>query len=87
MPSGPVNSSADMLSDGKLQRRRFWQDVDHPVIGRMPMFRVPFTMGGLPRDEMDHPPLLGEHTWEIASSLLGMDRHEYEDLVAEEVLY
>jgi len=87
VPSGRVNSSAEILTDPRLERRRFWQDVDHPVIGKMPMFRVPFEMDGLARADMDHPPLLGEHTWEIASSLLDMERSEFERLVAEEVLY
>ena len=87
VPSGPVNTSADMLSDPRLEHRRFWQDVDHPVIGEMPMFRAPFMMAGVERNEMKRPPLLGEHTWEIASSLLDMDRSEYDQLTAEEVLY
>jgi len=87
VPSGSVNSSADMLSDPRLERRRFWQEVRHPVIGKMPMFRAPFTMDGLARSDMERPPLLGEHTWEIASSLLDMDRTEFDRLVAEEILY
>ncbi len=87
VPSGPVNSSADILSDSRLKQRGFWQDIEHPVIGKMPMFRAPFSMEGVVRGEMERPPLLGEHTWQVASSLLDMDRAEFDRLTVEEILY
>lgn len=86
VPAGPVHSSSDVLADPILSKRRFWFEADHPVIGSMPMFRIPIRIAGDRRDVPSRPPLLGEHTWEIASALLGMDRAEYDRLVAEEVL-
>jgi benzylsuccinate CoA-transferase BbsF subunit len=86
VPSGPVNTSADMLADTNLNERGFWQVVDHPVIGEMPMFTVPFIRDGV-RQKMTPPPLLGEHTWEVASALLDMSRDRYDELVEAEVLY
>ncbi len=86
VPSGPVNTSADLLSDTNLNERGFWQIVDHSVIGEMPMFTVPFIRDG-GRQGMTPPPLLGEHTWEVASTLLGMSRQRYDELVEAQVLY
>ncbi len=86
VPAGPVNSSRDVLEDPTLTARGFWYESEHPVIGSMPMFRLPICTVGGRRDSPSRPPLLGEHTWEVASSLLGMTRVEYDRLVAEEVL-
>jgi benzylsuccinate CoA-transferase BbsF subunit len=87
VPSGAVNDSADVLSDQRLDSRGFWHEIEHPVIGHMPMFRLPFVLEPGGRGPMTRPPLLGEHTWEIASEVLGFDRDTYERLVDEEVLY
>lgn len=87
VPNGPVHTSADMTTDPSLETRGFWDVVDHPVIGEMPMFRLPFLRDGDGRDPMSRPPLLGEHTWEIASTLLGMDETTFETLTVAEILY
>jgi benzylsuccinate CoA-transferase BbsF subunit len=86
VPAGPVNNSADLLADQNLNERGFWQWLQHPVIGEMPMFTIPFMRDGGNRT-MSRPPLLGEHTWDVASSLLGMPRDRYEELVEAEILY
>jgi benzylsuccinate CoA-transferase BbsF subunit len=86
VPAERVNSSRDVLTDRRLVERGFWYDVDHPVIGTMPMFRLPFRWEGSRVSKPARPPLLGEHTWEVASSLLGMDREEFDRLTAEGVL-
>ncbi|MGH8913433.1 MAG: CaiB/BaiF CoA transferase family protein [Acidimicrobiia bacterium] len=87
VPNGAVNTSAELLEDQNLNVRGFWQVVDHPVIGEMPMFSLPFIRDSEPRRPMTRPPLLGEHTWEVASQLLGMERERFDSLVAAEVLY
>jgi benzylsuccinate CoA-transferase BbsF subunit len=87
VPAGPVNSAADMLADPRLRARGFWQPVDHPVIGEIPMFHLPFRMGPDDRPPMSSPPLLGEHTREVATGLLGLTEQEYDDLVAEGVFH
>lgn len=87
VPSGPVNTSADLLVDPRLNARGFWQIVQHPVIGEMPMFSLPFIRLPEGRPTLTRPPLLGEHTWDVASELLGMDRERYDELVAAEILY
>ena len=48
---------------------------------------LPFKIVGRPRPVLRAAPLLGEHTWEIAASVLEMDRAEYDRLVAERVFY
>jgi len=86
VPAERVNSSGDILTDPRLVERGFWYDIDHPVIGTMPMFRIPFRWDGSRASSPGRPPLLGEHTWEVASSLLDMDRAEFDRLTGEGVL-
>jgi benzylsuccinate CoA-transferase BbsF subunit len=87
VPNGQVNTSADVLDDPVLKGRRFWDTIEHPVIGEMPMFRLPFIREPGGRQPMTRPPLLGEHTWEVASEILGMDRERFEALTSAEILY
>jgi crotonobetainyl-CoA:carnitine CoA-transferase CaiB-like acyl-CoA transferase len=57
------------------------------VIGEMTAPSAPFLDGGGRTGPEQPAPLLGEHTREIASSLLGMSGDEIDALVAEEVLW
>jgi benzylsuccinate CoA-transferase BbsF subunit len=87
VPAGPVNSAKDMLSDSHLMEREFWQPVQHKVIGEIPMSHLPFRIGDGPRPTMSPPPLLGEHTREVATTLLGLTEGQYEDLAADGLFY
>jgi benzylsuccinate CoA-transferase BbsF subunit len=83
VPAGPVNSSKDMLTDPHLSAREFWQPVQHAVIGEIPMFHLPFRLDDSQRPTMTPPPLLGEHTREVATTLLELSDDDYEKLVEE----
>ncbi|BCI51788.1 CoA transferase [Mycolicibacterium litorale] len=87
VPAGPVNSAKDMLNDPHLVEREFWQPVQHRVIGEIPMSHLPFRIGSGPRPTMTPPPLLGEHTREVATTLLGMTDGQYEELAADGLFY
>ncbi len=85
VPSSKVRTSGDLIDDRHLLARDFWRRLDHPVMGSIVVNRVPFAS---PADDVgprSAAPLLGEHTREIAESLLGMTRAEVDDHVAREV--
>lgn len=86
VPSAAVNSSQDVLADATLRARGFWEEVEHPVIQQMPISRVPFRFCSGDAPPIERPPLLGEHTWEVLSSVVGMSRERYDQLVREDVL-
>jgi len=87
IPNAPVNSSRDIVEDPVLWDRGFWQNVQHPVIGAMPISRTPFRVVGHEQFTLVRPPLLGEHTLDVLSRELGMSAEEHDQLVAEKVLY
>ena len=87
VPNAPVNSSRDIVEDPVLWERGFWQTLQHPVIGEMPISRTPFRLVGEEQFALVRPPLLGEHTWEVLSKELGMTEDEHAQLVEDRVLY
>ncbi|MET7397984.1 CoA transferase [Dactylosporangium sp. NPDC005572] len=85
VPAAVVATAQDVLADEHLRKRGYWVQQDHPAMGAMTVAGLPF------RSDVDEAgptpaPLLGADTWEIAESVLGMHRAEYERLVAAGVL-
>ncbi|HEY4152592.1 MAG TPA: CoA transferase [Pseudolysinimonas sp.] len=87
VPVAPVNSSRDIVEEPGLWARGYWRDIQHPVIGSIPISRSPFRLVDGPQPDLVRPPLLGEHTFEVLHDELGMTQEEYERLVGEQVLY
>jgi crotonobetainyl-CoA:carnitine CoA-transferase CaiB-like acyl-CoA transferase len=82
-----VATSADVTSDPQLLARRYWHNVAHAEMGSVLVNLPPFRAVGEERVAPGPPPLLGEHTVEIASDLLGFDEAECRRLMDERVFY
>lgn len=50
--------------------------LDQPGIGRYPVAATPLQFGALPREKPKTAPVLGQHTDEILSDILGLPGHE-----------
>jgi CoA:oxalate CoA-transferase len=76
VPCSDVRSVLDLLADDQLEFREFWQDVDHPVAGKIkypgPPFRHSETLGKIERPA----PLLGAQNEPVICGLLGYDRKD-----------
>jgi benzylsuccinate CoA-transferase BbsF subunit len=83
--AAPVNSMADLFADPQLVART-WRAVEHPVLGRVHVMAPPFLLRDTPPQVTRAAPLLGEHTHEILSEVLGLDEGEISDLEREGVL-
>jgi benzylsuccinate CoA-transferase BbsF subunit len=86
VPAAPVNDSRDMLTDPDLVARGYWRSVTHPVIGELTIARPPFVLDGPESPRLRRPPLLGEHTAEVARELLELEDSEIDQLVAQGVM-
>ena len=82
-----VATSADVTSDPQLLARRYWHHVPHAEMGSVLVNVPPFRAVGEERVAPGPPPLLGEHTVEVASELLGFDETECRRLMDEKVFY
>jgi benzylsuccinate CoA-transferase BbsF subunit len=87
VPAYPVLSSRDLLDDEQLRARGFWRTMQHPVIGAMSAPSAPFVNGSERTGPTDAAPLLGAHTTEVATKLLGMDEAEVISLTDEGVFW
>jgi crotonobetainyl-CoA:carnitine CoA-transferase CaiB-like acyl-CoA transferase len=82
-----VETSADVTQDAQLAARGYWNNVPHQEMGSVLVNKPPFHSVGEERSPVGPPPLLGEHTIEVATTLLGLDEAECQRLIDEKVFY
>jgi crotonobetainyl-CoA:carnitine CoA-transferase CaiB-like acyl-CoA transferase len=86
--SAVAETSRDVMEDRQLNARGYWRSIDHAEMGRITVNVPPFF--STPEDrkrEPAPPPLLGEQTREIATTLLGLSDSECTRLMNEQVLW
>ena len=76
--SGVVFNIADLLADPHFRERGYWQEIDHPVTGKLTYPGSPYIMPESPWSIHSPAPLLGQHNQEVLGDMLGYAR---EDLV------
>jgi benzylsuccinate CoA-transferase BbsF subunit len=77
----------DLVSDPQLKARRFFVEIEHPVIGRMTLAGLPWRPDGRQKGNYSSPPLLGEHNDYVFGELLGLTNEEIVKLIEEKVIY
>jgi benzylsuccinate CoA-transferase BbsF subunit len=87
VPAWPVLSSVDLLEDEQLRSRQYWRTLVHPVIGEVTAPAAPFRSNGERTGPEAAAPLLGEHTREIAGTVLGLSDAEIDELTEEKALW
>ena len=81
VPAEPVAWPYDIDQDEQLQARDFYQEVDHPVVGRQRYPGWPIRLSGGPVRWYRSPaPLLGQHTEEVLREELGVGEEELASL-------
>src|SRR5690606_38680285 len=71
--AGVVQRSSDLLQDPQLAHRRFFHPMVHAEMGEVPYEGHQFIIRGYPSGPRTPAPLLGEHTFEVLTGILGMD--------------
>ena len=83
-PSEPTG--AILLSEqDELPPTGFFEEVDHPVVGRIPVVRPPFRFATVERWHRRPAPTMGEHNHEVLSEL-GVPEAEIAQLETDEVI-
>ncbi len=83
--SGPIYTMADLMKDGHLKARDFWEDIAHPVAGKHKYPGRPFTSRGDRKPPRRPAPRLGQHNEEVYKDL-GYEKKDLERLQKEGVI-
>lgn len=78
VPCSLVRSVKELVNDEQLAFRNFWQELEHPVAGKLKYPGPPFVLSNTPGKLKRPAPLLGEHNEKVYCQMLGYSR---EDLV------
>lgn len=79
VPCGPIHDIAHAFEDPHVRHRDVRVEVPHPLAGTVPLVASPIRLSRTPVHH-GRPPLLGEHTGEVLTEVLGMESEEIEAL-------
>ena len=83
--AGIVANAKDLLNDPQLKQRNIYWPIEHPEIGMFTHLGQSFQLSKTPAQPYSPAPLLGEHTEQICTEMLGMTDEEFVGLLAEGV--
>ena len=83
---GTFQSLNDAESTDTVLARDMVKEVDHPACGPMKLVNTPVKFSHSEPSIRTPPPLLGQHTEEVLSDILGMDADEIQKLKHEGVI-
>jgi crotonobetainyl-CoA:carnitine CoA-transferase CaiB-like acyl-CoA transferase len=82
VPAGPIHDLAAAFSDPVAVERGMRVEVDHPTAGRVVQVGSPWKLDGASSPVRLPPPLLGQHTAEVLTQVLGYDEERVRALGA-----
>jgi crotonobetainyl-CoA:carnitine CoA-transferase CaiB-like acyl-CoA transferase len=80
--AGPVERASDLFADPQLAHRRFFRRLQHAELGDHAVLTPTFHIAGVEPGPFTAAPLLGEHTFEVCSEILGMTGEEIAEYAA-----
>lgn len=85
VPAAPAWDPRRVAAHPQFQARGFYEEVDHPVAGRIGIPTQPLRLSGVDRWTRRPAPTLGQHNAEVLSAL-GLDQSELDRLEAAGVI-
>ena len=86
VPCGPVNDMQHLFDDPQIRHRDMRVTVDHPTIGALDLVGIPLKYSETPTGIHRPPPMLGQHTIEILTEVLGRSPDDIARLMADSVV-
>lgn len=80
LPCGRINSIPEVFSHPQAEARQMTQETEHPTAGTVQLTGFPYKLSETPAEIHRPPPLLGEHTEEVLTSLLGYSAEDVASL-------
>jgi len=85
VPCGPINRIDQVFSDPQATARELTVSMPRDG-GEVTLVASPLRLKKTPPEYRHAPPLLGEHTWQVLSEILGLEREEIASLAKENVI-
>lgn len=82
-----ILSPGEAIEHPQIKAREMMVEIDHPVLGKVPIVNSPFRLKNTKAGLEGLPPELGEHNQEILSDLLGYSQEDISKLEKENVIY
>ncbi len=86
VPCGPINNYEEVFDDPQVRHRGLRIETPHPLSKSIPGIASPMRFSKTPVEYDLPPPLLGQHTREVLSGLLGLTEEDIDRLRAEGVI-
>ena len=74
--NGPINTLDQVFQEPQVVARGLRIELDHPLAGKVPVVASPMRFSATPIEHRAAPPVLGQHTDEVLTDLLGMQPAE-----------
>jgi crotonobetainyl-CoA:carnitine CoA-transferase CaiB-like acyl-CoA transferase len=82
VPVAPIYNVAEVLNDPQVEHLGLTEEVDHPKAGRLKFVGGPAKYGSVAKNDPTPPPLLGEHSAAVLTSL-GYDQAAIQKLAVQ----
>ncbi len=86
VPCGPINRLDQVFDDPQIKARGLRIELPHPLAGSVPLVANPIRLSETPVEYRSAPPLLGQHTREVLTGLVGMSGDEVASLASRGVI-
>jgi formyl-CoA transferase len=81
IPCAPINTVKDIVEDEHIAvARKMFQEIEHPSAGKLKVVSSPVNMSATPPQIYSPAPLLGQHTNEILTDILGFSQDKVDAL-------
>jgi CoA:oxalate CoA-transferase len=82
-----VLSPGEAINHPQIKAREMMVEIDHPVLGKVPIVNSPFRLKNTKSGLRGLPPEIGEHNTEILSDLLGYSQEYIFELENQGIIY
>ena len=86
VPCGPINNLREVFEEPQVKARRMLRELPHPTAGRVPQVVSPMNFSATPLEFSSAPPVLGQHTDEVLSEVLGRSAQDIAALRVDKVI-
>ncbi|MFZ6746587.1 CaiB/BaiF CoA transferase family protein [Undibacterium sp. JH2W] len=86
VPCGPINKLDEVFDDPQVLAREMQINLPHPTAGQVKLVASPMKLSATPVTYPSAPPLLGQHTQSVLTTVLGYDEQQLQALKAKNII-